>query len=140
MNLERGFRRLTLTISLAAVTAGLILTVYAVHRTVIHVTGMRAFMACSEDPKLLGEACLSILVNSAIPEPFGRLIDPPPGHAFFWLDWLDSLLSLFFSMTNQSYTLVLVPLIEGIILTTFLGAIPWGLFYLTRWIVRGFSD
>jgi len=93
-------------------------------------------MACSKDPKGVAEVCASILVNSAIPDPYRRLID----QGFFWWDWLDSLLSLFFSMTNQSYSLVLVPLIEGIIVTTFLGAVPWGLFYLVRWIIQGFND
>lgn len=133
MNLERGFRRLTLTISLAAIIGGLLLTVYTIHRTIIYVSGMRAFMACSEDPKGVAEVCASILVNSAIPDLYRRL-------GFFWWDWRDSLLELFFSMTNQSYSLVLIPLIDGIIVTTFLGAIPWGLFYLVRWIVRGFNE
>ena len=135
MNLERGVRRLTRTISLAAIIAGLLLMVYATHRTITYVSGMRAFMACSEDPKSVAEVCASILIraNSAIPEPYRRL-------GFFWWNWRDSLLDFFFRMTNQSYSLVLIPLIGGFIVTPFIGAIPWGLFYLVRWIVQGFND
>ena len=146
MKFERGFRRLTLTISFAAVIVGLLVTAYAIRLTVVSVSGTRAFMACSEDTgplsKMSGHAeiCAAILVNSAIPEPFHRLITPYVGEAFFWWEWLDSLLSLFFSMTTESYTLVFTPLIEGIIATTFLGVAPWGVFYLVRWIVQGFSD
>jgi hypothetical protein len=44
MNLERGFRRLTLTISLTAVIAGLAVTAYAIRLTVISVSGMKAFI------------------------------------------------------------------------------------------------
>ncbi len=146
MKFERGFRRLTLTISLAAVIVGLLVTAYAIRLTVVSVSGMRAFMACGQDTGLLSnmsthpETCAAILANSTIPEPFHRLITPYVGEAFFWWEWLDSLLSLFFSMTTESYTLVFTPLIEGIIATTLLGVAPWGMFYLVRWIVQGFTD
>ena len=129
MNLERGFHRVTLSISLAAVIVGVTITVYAIRLTVISVSGMKSFLVCSQDTGPLSklsnnaELCLSILANSAIPEPFHKYITPYFGEGFLWWDWLDSLLSLFFSMTTKLYTLVLIPFIEGIIVTTFLGAI-----------------
>ena len=44
------------------------------------------------------------------------------------------------SPSSQSYSLALLPLIWGVLITTGLGALPWGMFYLVRWIVQGFSD
>ena len=43
------------------------------------------------------------------------------------------------SPSNQSYALAILPLIWGLILSAALGAIPWGVFYLVRWIVQGFK-
>src|SRR5262245_43598110 len=43
------------------------------------------------------------------------------------------------SPSNESYALAILPLIGGLILSAALGAIPWGVFYLVRWIVQGFK-
>jgi hypothetical protein len=43
------------------------------------------------------------------------------------------------AMSTESYTMALRPLISGISVSTLLGAIPWGVFYLMRWIVHGFG-
>ena len=40
---------------------------------------------------------------------------------------------------QQTVWLALLPLIWGTLLSLGLGAIPWGVFYLVRWIVQGFK-
>jgi len=44
------------------------------------------------------------------------------------------------AMSTESYTMALRPLISGLFVSTVLGAIPWGVFYLMRWIVHGFGS
>ncbi len=126
MNLERGFRRITLVISLAAVIGGLVVTVYVIYRTVIYVSGMREFMTCSEDPKVVGGACLDILVATAVPDPFRRFISPTFGEESFWFDRLLSLLSLFLTCqinhTAWFFSLSLRASLELLSLVSFLGA------------------
>jgi len=140
MNLERGFRRITLVVSLAAVIAGLATTAYAIRLTVISVSLMKSqdleAVPC-DDPERTARGWLCW--NTDIPKPFGRFIAPRFGEEVFWWIWLDSLLSLFFRMTTDSYSLVLFPLIEGIVGTTFIGLVPWGMYRLGRWIAYGFK-
>jgi hypothetical protein len=49
MNLERGFRRLVLTVSLAVAGAGLVVTAYDTYKTIRHVRATNEFVACSEE-------------------------------------------------------------------------------------------
>ena len=66
-----------------------------------------------------------------------------------WPEHLDRAMKLWYStdwiplwatsMSNQDYTLALLPLIWGVLVSTGLGAIPWGVFYLVRWIAWGFK-
>ncbi len=41
---------------------------------------------------------------------------------------------------GDSYTLVLLSVILGLVLSAAARAVPWGAFYLVRWIARGFGD
>jgi hypothetical protein len=141
VNLEHGFRRITLVVSLAALIAGLAVTIYAIRLTVISVSLVKAhdFEAVPCDPEITAKGVL-FCFNTDIPKPFGRFIAPRFGEEVFWYNWLDSSLSLFFRMTSDSYSLVLFPLIEGVVGTTFISLVPWSVFYLVRWIAHGFKE
>jgi hypothetical protein len=47
-------------------------------------------------------------------------------------------LPLWTQTASGSYGLAMFPIVWGVILSACLGAIPWGVFYLARWIVQGF--
>jgi hypothetical protein len=145
MNLERGFRRLVVTVSFAAASVGLLVTRYDTYRTVKFVSGTNRFVACSEDPKLLNLTvpiegvsvpyCLTILSDAGLPDHLKHVIAPPISACpCWWIDWLPD------TVTTSSYTLALLPLIGGVLMSTGLGVLPWAAFYLVRWIVQGFKE
>lgn len=165
MNLERGFRRLVVTISFAAATAGLVVTGYDTYKTFRYVSANKKYAACIKEatswtPTV--EDFLNCLTESKLPEllSYHRFVarsvprwakrvqganrgtyDPSiindPRFADLSAAEQAKILG---NLSNESYTLALLPLIWGILLTTGLGAIPWGVFYLVRWIVQGFKE
>lgn len=149
MNLERGLRRITLTISLAALIAGLLVTGYDTYRIVQHVSAMQEYGACLREAESFPDkpdkacnlmdrnskelGCYYILNNSAA----NRLWPTHLGYVLqFTIVWAPSLAT---NGEYELYTMALLPLIIGVLLSTGLAAIPWGVFYLVRWIVYGFK-
>jgi len=156
MNLERGFRRLVLTISVAGVAVGLGVTGSGIYGTIQWVTATNNRVACMEKAPTVEE--------------FRRLPDfyKPEGKKLEDVDalkeWTEAVRSHRFLEgckfprrndvprsvfrgisrgnfeNSQSYSLVMLPLILGLSFTACLGAIPWGVFYLVRWIVQGFIE
>ncbi len=133
MNLETGFRRITLSISLATLVAGVTVTVYDTYETVQYVSATKLFLECAKDEDKLPSSqrtgsCLYVL--RAEPKHLTALL---PITSWLPQSWDEH-------MHSASYPLALLPLIVGILASAGFGAIPWGVFYLVRWIVQGFSD
>ena len=185
MNVERGFRRVVLTLSLAFGGAGLAVTVYDVYKTTRYVDATDKFVACFDEAEHWTPTMedFKMLPNSARPVATveARIGDtelgPPSGPPAEEMSdtersrWtqaarnyrsmscggirrslpahLDRAMKLWYGTSwlplwatgpsSQSYSLALLPFVWGIIISTGVGALPWGLFYLTRWIGRGFS-
>jgi hypothetical protein len=146
MNLERGFRRIVLTISFTAASAGLVVTAYDIYKYIEYVSGIKKWVACVEE------------IHSRTPTEeefwtkFGRKgpsdcehfsTDRPTPFFPVMTHWTTTFYSYDsvagFSITLPSYTPTLVLFIWGVLVSTGLGAIPWGVFYLARWIVHGFK-
>lgn len=171
MNLEQGFRRIVLTVSFAAASAGLVITGYDTYKTVQYVSGNKNFMDCAkateswtptvEDFKLLPDErrpraapklddverlkrwtkaardyrllnCGYFLNGIALPAHLDRAWKLTFNLLWYTTGWIPP-------WHTTTYTTVLLPLIWGFLVSTGLGAIPWGVFYLVRWIVRGFK-
>src|SRR5215471_124907 len=133
MNLERGFHRITLAISLAAAIGGLVVTGYETYETVQFVSATKLFLKCSDDEHKLPSSqwtgsCLEVLQSE--PEHLTVLapltIWPPQ-------TWR-------VQMHRASFPLALLPLIVGILTSALLGLVPWDVLYLVRWIVHGFTN
>jgi hypothetical protein len=186
MNLEKGLRRVVLTVSLAAAGASLVVTGYDTYKTTRYVLATNEFVACSEETeqwtptveefKMLPDAARPVAtVEAKIGDvEMGPRSGPPdekmsdaersrwtqaarnyrsmrcgdirvslPAHLdramklWYGTSWLPLWAT---SPSNQSYSLALLPLIWGVLISTGLGALPWCMFYIARWIVQGFSD
>jgi hypothetical protein len=172
MNLERGFRRLVLTVSFAAASAGLVVTGYDTYKTVQYVSGNKNLVECVkateswtptvEDFKLLPDEwrpraapklddverlkrwteaargyrvgnCGHFLDGIAIPAHLDRPWELTNKLLWYTTGW-------FPPWHSASYTLALLPLILGVLVSTGLGLMPWGVFYLVCWVVRGFRE
>src|SRR5262245_47723420 len=108
MNLERGFRRTTLAISLAAAIGGLVVTGYETYETVQFVSATKLFLKCSDDEHKLPSSqwtgsCLDVLQSE--PKHLTALLP-----ITIWLpqSWSEQ-------MHSASYPLALLPLIVGIL-------------------------
>jgi len=154
MNLERGFRRLVMTISLAAASAGLLVTGYNTYKTVQYVSANKKNAACiteaqskakswtdveeadvlkqikEDNPHLSDESVRLLLEMSRSKSRDCRL--PKPEYPTTVLYEVP--------LNAEAYYAGLVPLIWGILVSTGLAAIPWGVFYLVRWIAHGFKE
>jgi hypothetical protein len=171
MNLERGFRRLVLTVSLAVAGAGLVVTAYDTYKTIRYVRATNEFVACSEEAEHRTPTAEDF---TSLPEEWRPKIVPPeklddaerlkswiekardyrqhlcgyilitlPVHLdraiqlWYETDWLPLWAT---SPSGQSYSLALLPLFWGIVMSSGFSALPWGVFYLLRWIVHGFRS
>ncbi len=149
MNLERGLRRVVLTVSFAAIGAGLAVTTYDTYETVRYVSATKEFVACSKEakswtptmedlkplPDMWEEAARQFKLERK-QGGCGYILVAAPAHLdrLWFPSWAAN------SMTSESYTLAVLPIIWGVFVSAGLGAIPWGIFHLVRWIVQGFSD
>jgi hypothetical protein len=147
MNLERGFRRIVLTISFAAASAGLVVTAYDTYEYIEYVSGKKNWVACVEEihsrtlteedfwVKAAREDLLSDCKHFSTdrPTPFF------PAMTQWYTTGREYNPVLRVWITPPSYTPALVVFIGGILASTGLGAIPWGVFYLVRWILQGFK-
>gem|GEM_PF-3921188 len=105
------------------------MTGYEIYKTVQYVSATNNFMECSH-AKLDPFVCFAYFASTHYSTFF---IDVPS----YWLPFSSYWAA---GMNTQSYTLALLPLIWGTLLSLGLGAIPWGVFYLVRWIAWGFKE
>lgn len=115
MNLERGFRRATLAVSVAAFCAGLGLTAYDPYATVEFTSALKRLRSqrYSKPPSTTNEPKSGHIGGTTLTlEDFDREPEPPKP---------------------------LLVLVSCVILSVGSAAVPWSLFYFVRWIVRGFQ-
>lgn len=161
MNLERGFRRVVLAASVALVCTGLGVTAYGGYVTYRSVSDNLAILSGSKDRGAVAEACIRDTARRIVQDvDAGRLSLRDPGYDQHrdnllarceerlgfkrwyrvWPVPLYARLPVWATGKYTSYGLVGRPLLWGLLLTAGLGAVPWGAFYLVRWIARGFRD
>ncbi|MBI3629145.1 MAG: hypothetical protein HY217_06165 [Candidatus Rokubacteria bacterium] len=127
MNAQRGFRRIVLAMSVAVFVASLAFGGYTMkrisdRRALIAMNERVAILRREEDVRIQKEFAgrTNTLEASLARNPF--LETTPVSIAPSWWDW----------------NLGVIGIIMGV-LSGALAALPWVLFYLVAWIVRGFS-
>lgn len=116
MRLERGFRRITMVVSLVLLTASLAFAGWQVYRVADSQEQSRRAAAIAEYRQTHpgGKSLDELFPYLRQPE---RVIYPA------WFYW-------------NPITIAMI----GLAMSSILAAIPWGIFYLVRWISRGFSN
>ena len=107
------------------------MTGYDTYETVQYVSATKLFLECAEADDKLPQSqrtgdCLYVLRAE-------------PKHLIALMS-VTSWLPQSWETHSASYTLALLPLIVGIPASVGFGMVPWGVFYLVRWIVRGFRE
>jgi len=145
MNLERGFCRIVGTVSLAFFFAALGLTGYITYRGAYFLSANATYRKCVRQagydlwvPGLRGEEELArerkmgqqqgVFYRCRLKANFSK--DSPPNVLYgLWGDvWTEWSLGKFILLTSGI----------GVMLSVAAVAITWGVFYLIRWIARGF--
>lgn len=145
MNLERGFRRIVGAVSFALFFVALGLTSYVTYRATSFLSARAIYKNCVRQagydlwiPGLKGEELNRVIHAGERQGVFNRCStiasfpeEAPPNILYdlwgpFWRDWS---INKFVLLTGG----------VGVLLSVGVAAITWGVFYLIRWIVRGFQ-
>ena len=144
MNLERGFRRIVRVVSLALFFSALGATIYITYRATLFLSAEDIYRNCVRQagydlwmPHLMGEELKRMIEAGQRQGVFEKCSatanfpeEPPPNVLYVvwgpaWRDW-----------PIGKFVLITGGL--GVILSVGAATIAWGMFYLSRWIVRGF--
>ena len=144
MNLERGFRRIVLTISLTAAGAGLVVTVYDTYKTAQYVSANKKYAPCITEADQLptDDVIQKIMKDNPGVSRENAILAYIAARERLCPEYPEYPMTLWYKvpLDAESYMLALLPLLWGVLVIAGLGAIPWGLFYLVRWFVQGFKE
>lgn len=140
MSRERGFRRLTLAVSLVLLCTGLALTAYDIYRFIEFRNAQIHQLACltgaGSDQKAKAE-CEHVSIDDYMPRhvSFGLDVLLTIAEACLSQERLISVLAFFFGPRFfLTFTICL-----GLAMSLVLATLPWAIFYFARWIARGFG-